>query len=593
MSCYDFGNFEESLLKVMSLAYWHPHSNIYLYYHTKDPLENIARIFFIFRYYRACNVILIQYDDIEESLLISLYTPYVSDSYDFENKFGCWTKKKVGMPIYTFEEAFICEINCHNVSINSKLRANNLGTCVGIITHVISYNDSNASQNLTLFEDKGKNFHGFPFRTFVTEILPFMQIRKNPDNTYALGSRDGTIWNTVSKLLNFTMDLTASLDVIKKPFDFEINIQQIFTVAHRKGDLFLNPIYQFDVIVVELDYTFGYKESGVCFVSRRAEFETVLFDLNTLLTNYDIVLKFTISFYCIWILFCVFSWKDSEKINIEFIGRNLMNSVRSVLNLNLCNPPKTTSFRIFLTIIIWSFFIINFSTQAAIISFFSAFKRGQDVDTFDDIVEKGYRIEGLASPDVVLPETEERFRKINSKLSPIRDIFACVTALRKDSYRFCLLDCSVGRYLERNMLNEKGQQYLHIAKDRVHSYYLNIVFPKYSVMSENFNKYMVIFFEAGLVKKWEDHRYSDMKEEVPIKPLSIADLKGIFNLFAIFVAETIVIFIIEFCVGNFKRTKIYTVNKIRNCKRTLQARNFIKAQRKQNKIKQVNNFTQT
>lgn len=561
MNCYDFGNFEESLLKVMSLVYWHPHANLYLYYHSKESREKLALIFFIYWYYKACNVIIIQYDDTDELLFISQYTPYISNVYELEFKYGCWTAKRIGMPIYAFDESFVCEENCHNVSITSKLRATSFGTCIGFVTNVLSYKDTHAIENMNLFEDKGKNFHGFSFRSLATEVLPFLHIEEHPNRTFTLESRDGTIWNTLAKLLNFTIDLSACANVIKKPFNFEVSIQQIFAVAHRKGDLFLIPIYQFDVIVVEIDYTFAYKDSGVCFVSHRAGFETILFDITTLLGNYDILIQFGLIFVCIWFLFCAYSETNLKDIDMNFVGKNFMNSVRSVLLINLSHPPKKTSFRIFLAITVWCFFIINFSAQASIISFFTAFKRGREVDTFEDVVEKGYRIEGMASPDIVLPETEERFRKINSKLSSVLDIISCVKDLSNNSHKFCLVDCSVGRYLKSNMLNEKGEQYIHIAKDRVHSHYLNFMFPKHSVISDNIDKYMMRFFEAGLIKKWEEYRYNVIKEEVLTKPLSLADVKGMFNLYGILVAGIIIIFIGELCVGNHKKFKRFVLNK--------------------------------
>lgn len=435
--------------------------------------------------------------------------------------------------------------------------------------------------------------NGFSLRTFTIEVPPFMIITQIQNGTYELSSRDGTIWKNLAKLMNFTMDFTPSADIIKKKHNFELIIQQIFTVALRKGDLFISPIYQFDVVVVDLDYSFAFKDSGVCFMSHKAPFETVLFNLKTLRHNIEYMIKFYASMICIWLVFLLYSAMEEDKVTLDLIGKNFLNTIRSTLLITLYKPPKRQSFRIFLTIIVWSFFIINFSTQAAITSFFTAIKRGKEVETFADVVEKGYKIQGMASPDAVLPDDNELFKKINSKLEPINSMFDCVNAMTNSSRRFCLIDCSLGRYLQTNLLNANGEQYLHISTDRVHNYYLNLVFAKHSVLTDSVNKYLMTFFEAGLVKKWEEYRFNNIKEDAPIKPIGMEDCKGIFQMYLGVVLGITVIFLMELLVGNYKRMKKFLLLKLRNWNRTRVARKIVKNERKQNKIHSVSNSTQT
>ncbi|KOB67711.1 Uncharacterized protein OBRU01_20343 [Operophtera brumata] len=586
----NLSDFEESLRQVMNLPYWHPHSNIIILYHKKESKQEIARIFFILWYYKASNAIFVQYDDIKKVIFVSQYDPFVVD--DSLDIFGCRTSKTINMPINTFEEGFVCEENCQNVTINSKHRRLRLGTCIGVQTHRIPYDDRNELTKINMFEDRGKNMNGFALRAFTTEVLPFILITKLENGTYELSSRDGTIWNTLAEKMNFTIDLTPSAEVLKK-FNFELSIQQIFTVAQRMGDLYLTPIYQFDIIVIEVDYSFAYKDSGVCFMSHKASFETVLFDLQSLQDNIELVIEFFACVLCIWLVFFLYSVLEAERMTVDLIGKDFMNTIRSVLSITLYKPPKRRQFRYFLTIILWSFFVINFSTQAAIISFFTAFKRGKEVETFADIVEKGYKVQGMASPDVVLPDENELFRKINSKLEAISDIMGCVRAMSNDSQRFCLVDCAVGRYLERNWLNAKGEQYLHIATDRIHNYYLNFVFPKYSILTDSINKYLMAFNEAGLVKKWEQYRFNDIKEEALIKPLGMDEFNGVFKVYFSLVFVTFIIFLLELFLGNYKRIMQYWSLKVKKWKRTRIARKVIKMERKQNKITSVSSSTQT
>lgn len=519
-------------------------------------------MFFSLWYYKAINGIIIQYDDNQQVLIISHYSPYISADYKLDYLYGCWTARRIGMPISGFDEGFICEEQCRNVTINSKLRSNYLGTCLGFSKIIVPYNNSKIISNSRLFKDKTKDLHGYIFRAYVTEVKPLFVIEDNGNGTYSLRSRDGLIWETMSKLMNFTIDLTPSVKEMKEPFNFELNIRHVFDFAYRKADLFLTPIYLFDIIVVEVDYSFPYKESGVCIMSHRAGYKTTFFDEETLLLNQSIITQLGISFFCIWLIFALYQKAEKAKLSCDQIGKDFMNALRSVLLLTLHNPPRRQTFRIFLTISIWSCFILNFAIQATIISFLTAAKRGKDVDTFEDMIEKGYPIYGMASPDLILPDTEERFRIINSRLVSVQDLFICIANITQDPKRFCLIDCAVGRYLERNRLNEEGEQYLHIAvKDRMHSHYLTMLLPKHSPLSEQFNKYLATFYEAGLIRKWEQYRFAAIKEEPATKPLRMEDFQGLVHVYFFAVGFIFIVFIMELCIFHGTRMFRYILKK--------------------------------
>ncbi|XP_075977924.1 uncharacterized protein LOC142977733 [Anticarsia gemmatalis] len=557
----DVEEYEDTLSKVRSSPYWHPHANLILYYHQKDR-EILPKIYFSLWYYKAINAIIVQYDDTEEVLLISHYTPYISDSYKLDHLYGCRTTRRIGMPVTGFEQGFICEEKCHNVSLHSKFRANHLGTCIGFSTIVVPYNASKILPTLNiLFEDKSKDFHGFMFRAFTTEVEPFFRIRDHRNGSYTLYSRDGSIWNAMSKLMNFSIDLTPSVNVLFEPFNFELNIKQIFDFAYRKADLYLIPIYLFDIVVVEVDFTFPYTGSGVCIMSKRAGFETTLFDSKAIHANRSIIIQFILCFLGIWFIFSIYQFVERRRLTNDQIGKDLLNALRNVLLITLCNPPSSRSFRLFLTISIWSFFVLNFISQATIISFLTAVKRGKDVQTFEDMIDKGYLIYGMASPDLILPDTEERFRIINSRLVSVQDLFGCVRNISYDSHRFCLIDCSVGRYVERNRLNEHGQQYLHIAKDKMHSHYLSLLLTKHSPLTIRFDKYLLTFFEAGLIKKWERYRYTDIKEEAPTKPLGMTDFLSLFNAYGSCLGFISFVFLLELLIFNLMKVSKFCLLK--------------------------------
>lgn len=564
INCLNFEEFEESFMKILGFPYWHPHGNIIIHFRCNLDDETKAKIFFIMWYYKAVNAIIINYDDDKALLFVTEYDPYVHEKFTLPFEYGCWTAKKIGVAIENFANGFVCEDSCYNVSLHSKLRGNNLGTCIGFETKSVAYENYMSIQQLNIFKAKGKDLHGYTLRAFTTEVKPFLTIKDNGDDTYAIGARDGIIWNTISKLMNFTIDLTPSKKVMMLPFNFEVSIQHIFQFSHRKADLFLIPIYQIDLIIVQLDQTFAFKDSGVCLAAHRADFETIFFDMKLLQANYDLVIKFVFTFIGSWMAFSVFNYVEKGKIDVDQIGRDLLNTVRNILTISLHRPPKKRSFRIFLGLTLWSYFVLNFVSQAAITSFFSAKKKGKETETFEDIIEKGYNIEGMASPDVVLPETEEKFQKINSKLVPVLNLFSCIDRMKNDSRRFCLIDCAVGHYLERNGLDFKGQQFLHIAKDRIHSHYLNMIFPKHSPMTEHFNKYMIALVEAGIIKKWEEYRFSDIKEEAPIKALQMEDLMSVFNCYFMLIALSLMTFCLEFLVGNIKKIKNKR-NRLRPC----------------------------
>ncbi|XP_048478494.1 uncharacterized protein LOC105387562 [Plutella xylostella] len=584
IQCSDVTSFDVALKKTLRNPYWHPHANIIIYHQGDLEKSEIARIFFILWYHRVPNAIILQYDESQSTFLISKFTPYNYENYRMSNEYGCWTTKQLGLPIVDLKK-FVCVSGCHNVTIESPLRYNNFGTCIGYNTYSVGSGDIQALRAIDVFEDKGSNLHGFPLRAFISVVPPFVEMTRNANGSLTFGKRDGKIWSTMARLLNFTIDFTPSRATLTHTFEFSFITQQLLNFSQRKFELILFPIYVMDTVIIEADLTHPFKHSGLCFMSRRADFETLLFDAKLFLDNLGIFLEYSACFLALWLGFHLFSVAEGRGPSLDQAGKDLMNTIRTVLSTTLYKPSRKRAIRILLFVAIWGFFIVNFVTQAAIISFFTTFKRGKDLETFEDILQTGYNIEGLASPDVVLPDDEERFVKINAKFVPIKNTLDCLRKLDNESHRFCLNECSCARYFERNLLNARGQQFLHVLSDVVHSRHLAMMLPKHSAMTRHYNRHMARIVEAGLVAKWEDYRYNDIKEEAPIKPLSFEDLVGIFKCYLCMVALSFVAFLVEIGLGVGRWCKKKTGALYKKWKHT--------RDKKQGNIKCVNAATQT
>ncbi|CAG9786839.1 unnamed protein product [Diatraea saccharalis] len=549
-------------------------------------------MFFMFWYYLCVNAIIIRYNDSIEKLMITYYSPYIYENYKLDHEFGCWTHKKITYPVENIHESFVCVKECNNLTLNSALKTNHLGTCIGLRTIIVDYEDKKLLKEIDVFEEKGKNLHGYPLTAFVLEIMPFLMIDENPDGTYTLRERDGRIWNTMAELMNFTIDISPCADFMKKPFNFELVIKLIFDYSMRKADLILMPVYQFNFLVVDFDMGVPYKESGVCFMAHRAGFETSLFDFKMVTANYELLLEALCCFVGTWFVFFIFNVVEKGIVSFDQVGKDLINAIRNVLSIPLYKPPKTGKFRFFLLMSIWSYFIINFAIQAVIISFYSVYKRGKDVDTFKDIVEKGYIIEGVPSPDVVLPETNDINIIINSRVVAVRNMFECVNKIANDRHRFCLNDCSVGRYLQRNLLNDKGEQYLHIAKDQIHNHLLTMLQYKNSPLTDHLKKHMLRIVQAGLIDKWEEYRFHDITDDVPVKSLSMDDLLGIFECYCVLLCVSIMTFLLEVTISNAKRMRRTLNIKYSQWHRARAVKKNIKIKKSIN-VKMVDSYTQT
>lgn len=592
IDCRSFKVLDDSLAAAIHSPYWNPHAQVILYYHTTDTNE-IARIFFIFWFYMIVNAVIVQYDDPKKISYISYYHPYVSENNKFQNMHGCWKTTKVGRPIVGYEESFTCVEGCHNVTLHSKLRVFHLGTCIGYDTRIIQYGDITSLRQLNLFRDISGNLQGYVMKANGVEVLPFLEIDVESDGSYTLGARDGLIWKTLSELMNFTINFDSWRDELKKPHSYGIFVQQVFTFAQRQADILVCPVYQFDLVVVQIDLSTEFEASGVCIISHRAGFETVLFDVKLLQQNSTMIIQFVVCSLCIWLLFYIHSIAEGH-FSFDQLGKDFVNTIRNILSISLFKPPSQRSFRIFLAVSIWCFFILNFGLQAAIVSFFSVYKRGRDVDTFEDILEKGYKIEGIVSPDVMLPDTEERYRKINSRIKPVMGMLECFDRLRNDKERFCLMDCSNGLYLERNRLNEKGTQYLHIArKSRMHSNYLCMIFHKDSPFTARFNKYIRRFVEMGLIQKWEKYRFNEIKEDFSVKPLHMDDMLGIFECFYLLLGISSIIFMFEVTIRTFIQVWRWPATKITQWMRIRVAKRKLRLEKKAGKIELQNVSTET
>lgn len=546
MRCKNLEDFEKSLLKAIGLPNWHVHANIFVYYDSNNLTEDtIGLIFYAFWVQSVTNAIIIQKDENISSLYIWEYSPYITESYKLQHNMGCFTVNKYRSPLKTkIVKNVKCEESCDNVTITSVYRKKHLGTCIGFNKHIIPLGDVQEAMKLELFVAKSNNLHGFSMRSYAVN-LPFMDIQDYSNGSSSLALRDGMIWNIMSQKLNFSIDLSVTKS---RNFDFEETVARLMAYALRNIDLYLCSSYLADLLVIQLDFTFPFKESGVCILAHRAEYEANLFNLKIVKDNWPVLIEFGLCFVGVWLTFVIFSKIESNKLTIDLIGKEFVNSIRNVLSISLHRPPKRLSFRIFLTISTWCFFSINFSMHAAIVSFITAVKRVKEVETFNDILEKGYPIEGLASPDLVFTDNDDLFTKINDKMVPTKDFSECIERMSNSSHRFCLVDCAIGRYYEKHKLNSEGKQYLHITKDKIHNHYLNFVFPKDSHLSARFTKIITAMVEAGLIKKWEEYRYAKIKEESIFTAFSMNDFIGIFKGFWFLVVISSFVFILEIII---------------------------------------------
>jgi hypothetical protein len=543
MDCLNFADFEKKMNTVRNNPYWHPHAHTIIYFHGEISQINIGKMFFILWYYHSCNSILVQYNDDREQLMATYYSPYINKNYKLDHHFGCWTRRKPMFPITSFQDSFICTEGCINVTGAVPLRMNHFGTCIGIKTNVIHYTDS-IIPNTNYFEDKGKNLQGFSLTAYVNNAKPFLMVQEK-DGSYTLHRAHGLIFTEMAKVMNFHFDFTPSLKNMNDPYSVTLNVERVQWFGQRKVDLLILPIYMIDLIFVDLDLSIPFQDSGLCYMSHVADFETNIFDTKLLQSNGKLFLTFIICFVGTWFTIFVFKVVEMNTFTLNQMGKDLSNTFRSLFSLSLFNPPQQQSFRIFLAISIWSFFVLNFATQAAITSFFTVYKRGKDVDTFEEIAETGYKIEGIGTLDALLPETKDTYKIINSRLVPINDLYGCVNTIQYDRQKFCLLDCSMARYYARNYLNSRGEPYIHIARNQVHSHYLIFLLPKNSALSNQFNKYLYKFIEAGLIGKWLAYLNKIKKQENLNKALSPDDLVGVFKFYCLLTGITIIIFLLE------------------------------------------------
>lgn len=558
--CKDMIEFEKALLIAVKMKDWHALTNVYIIYKSKLDDMVVVKTFYALWFYKITNAIIMSYDKTLLAFRISIFSPYITNNYTLQHNMGCYTLRKLGMPLRTSViENIKCEHSCVNVNVTSKLKANNLGTCIGFDYHTVKLGDLQKMFQLNLFEDKSKNLHGCALLTHFTDV-PFIELNEYDNGTYQLRGRDGMIWNTMAELMNFTFFFSNKYG---KKFSIESSVYQLLAYSNRQLEMYLIPLYIVDLLVVPVEFTFPYKESGVCILAKSADYETVLFDVKILKNNFVVLVQFLFCFIAVWITFIIFNRTDGKKLTIDQIGKDFMNSVRNTLSITPYRLPKKRSFKIFHIVSMFSFFLINFSMQAAITSFFTAIKKGKEVETFEDIIRLGYNIEGMVSPEVVLPETDDIFIKINEKLTPTDSMYICIDRMLNDTRRFCITDCAAAYYFEKNNLNEKGEQYLHVTSDRLHSHYLSFAFPIQSHLTDRFNNIITALVEAGIINKWEDYKYDRIKTEVIAKPLSMNDLIGILECYGYLVGLSCLIFAIEVVFATICWLKVICINNVK------------------------------
>ncbi|XP_059619126.1 glutamate receptor U1-like [Phlebotomus argentipes] len=214
-----------------------------------------------------------------------------------------------------------------------------------------------------------------------------------------------------------------------------------------------------------------------------------------------------------------------------------------------CVPvvPRRNFARFLLMLWIFASLVIRSSYQGALFSFLKDSRNVTVVDTFEEMLNEGFRIYGV-----------EGSRKYFDSLTRYKSMFVTKSSEEIENLRFRMADhdfkgAVVTTALVVAYMNEKYAKdgiSFRVAKEQIIQMYICIYVRKYSYLTKAFDGELWKYIESGLINKWSS-LYYDMKnlnmesQKSAPQALNIDQLNGIFLAYILFISLSCLVFVLE------------------------------------------------
>lgn len=382
-----------------------------------------------------------------------------------------------------------------------------------------------------------KNFHNCPIRISLFCVRPAVIYKGTIGSLDDLKGREVQIIKLLSKTLNFTIELIK--------YEKHEKLKAFCSLSGNLSDVLIGDFYLNEERARLNDHSISYFSSELGFVVPNGLPYT---SIERLINSFQpIVWLSSMSLLLIAALVIIVVKMLRQEIQAFIFGRNIttpmFNLVSIVLGMPLTRLPGRNFARFLLMSFLMFCLVMRSLHQGAAFKFLQSNMNRKSVESLDDIIEEKYSI--FMFSDTAIFFTDERVDKskiITITVSQLPQIFE---NLKDPSFKgvFAFPIAVTKYYNNVNMYNFVFK----ICKQRLAHVPVVFYLQKGSIFTEIFNEKLIKMMSAGLIEYWHKfHLNENIKpNDLTPKPLTIYHLSGIFQVFFLGSAISIIVFIIE------------------------------------------------
>lgn len=388
------------------------------------------------------------------------------------------------------------------------------------------------------------NFNNCPFRIGMLFGIPAVICNHSICDLQNLEGRDIHLLKVLSKSLNFTTELRkyGENEVKKSITSLSENITDLLI-----GDFFL----RYDRSQTT-DFSVSYFSSSVGFIIPRGRPFT---SIESLIKSFQPTVWICLMTTLMAAAFVIFVIKKQRKDVQTFIfGANIRNPTFNLVAVLLGVPQKKLPGRNFARFLLMSFvmfcLVMRSLYQGAAYKFLQSDMYHKAVESIDDIVERGFSFYSYnETANVLVDERIDKSKIVQIGVERMANIFE---KLKDPSFDGVLVR-SIPKVQYVNSIRQYNYVF-EICKERLVQTPVVLYFQKSSFLTDIFNEKLDQLMNAGLIEYWHN-QYFRTKVEKSVtgpKPLNMANLKGVFEIWITGCIITFLVFVLEHIIFRFK-----------------------------------------
>lgn len=519
----DIEDISEGINKLTNSIYWSPHAKHIV--HTKHKADN-HMIFYMMWLNKVLNCIII-----DDDFYVYDFNPYVAViDESFPNQYGCWSLKNMSSYDENMLPNIKCKKGCKDLDFDRFSNTQFYTACIEI-------RQRKYEENSSYFEDKTINMNGYKIALYGVSISMCLDT-ETVNGQLKFKGKHGYFVDTILEKMNMSFTYMTRSDILMSEW-FRIFLQ----LEERKIDMMANPLYVKPYVKPQIDFTNYIEESGLCFVVRKPEIIPTWKTFRSIFDKNGLILTLIV-FHLTVFIFLIFL-RPKPRNFFEKLIYSYLCTVQLFVSQPVDWIIKKKYIRVYIFIIYWFVFVANFILQGTIAALLAIPKTEKTIDTFVDLYESGYMIEGFSELDTSFPSTSPLYIALNKRFVRIDSFYACINDLQKGIKKACWMDCAMAHIFSKTLKDKNGKAFIHILQEKFSTHYLALTLNHNSPLTKRMNFYIKRIIESGLSQKWKTFYTFDKSGSMELDKLNMTDNQLCFFLLIFGLGFASVFFVLE------------------------------------------------